>query len=487
MNNTQQEEKKGCGWYIGYAISFVIFRFLRRVWDGIVEASKKIKWLPFVYIGLVVTMILELLIFYECWFMGIVTVLTAFSFGIWNNIKEKPMREKREYFDNLFTTLKFTAPDGSLPYYLGENNISEYVTTHCFATLMPLNLWFKIKDHLEMQLNVKILDITQDERNNRVINVLIKTGNLQEYIDWTDYYISDENALNIGMGYSGVVGMDLEKYPHAFIAGDTGSGKSNILKCMIHQALIKDYDVVLIDFKRGVSFSDFIDEVDVVYEYPEALKVLKALVEETKNRLDLFRKARVDNINDYNHFANNYLNRKIVFIDELAELLVSPDKETSKAINDCIVTLTRLSRAVGINLIMGIQRPGSDVISGQIKSNVSYRVCGYYPDGPVSEIVLGNRMASELPRISGRFIIKDNDFKEVQCFFFDKMHNRKRPPEALLSSDYGYIDDDEYIDTDIDDDVTEDEIEQDTEAFEIEEPEPTTASDFDFDFSDFEE
>lgn len=67
---------------------------------------------------------------------------------------------------------------------------------------------------------------------------------------------------------------------------------------------------------------------------------------------------------------------------------------------------------------MGIQRPDSTVISGQIKNNVSYRVCGRFVDNEPSRIMLGDSMASTLPNIKGRFIVKDDGLQEVQSFYF---------------------------------------------------------------------
>ena len=50
----------------------------------------------------------------------------------------------------------------------------------------------------------------------------------------------------------------------------------------------------------------------------------------------------------------------------------------------------KTARASGINLVLGAQRPDANVMNGQIKNNVTVRVCGRFADGPVSEIVLGN-------------------------------------------------------------------------------------------------
>ena len=248
--------------------------------------------------------------------------------------------------------------------------------------------------------------------------LLLEIPPLPQLIDWQDDFISKDDVLNIGMGYYGIVGMDLEMFPHAFIAGKAGCGKSNILKCMIHQAIKKNYDIVLIDFKRGVSFSRFDNIIPVCYEYKDAMQVLSNLVAETMSRLDLLRKNKVESIKEYNIFYNGYFPRKIVFIDELAELLKPTDKEISKLIYDAITTLTRLSRAVGIHLIMGIHRPDSTIISGQIKNNVPFRVCGKVVDKEPSTIMLDSLRAKNLPDIRGRFIVKDDKYNEVQCFYY---------------------------------------------------------------------
>lgn len=97
------------------------------------------------------------------------------------------------------------------------------------------------KELLEVHTNAKIIDIKQAPDNYQQISLIIEMEPLPALVEWSDKYTDlEQNKLNIGLSYSGVVGMDLERQPHAFIAGETGSGKSNVLKCMIHQALIKN-------------------------------------------------------------------------------------------------------------------------------------------------------------------------------------------------------------------------------------------------------
>jgi len=401
-----------------YFLQQQIINLFKLLWTGTVTASKESKNIRIMYFCLIGFTFLSGLVFGRWGYMIWIMLIVALVIGIREYIKEAPMRKKRKFCNDVFITMKFKASDNIYPYFLYETEVSEYTTVFSFNTLIPVNNWLSRKDELEMCFGEKIIDIKQNTEDNRIIDVLVQASPLPAYLEWDNEFIDRNNTLSIGMSYMGIVGMNLEKYPHAFIAGETGSGKSNILKCLIYQALAKNYDVILIDFKRGVSFADFSDKVTIYYEYPEVIKVLKEMVGETNARLDKFRNTKVDNINDYNRTADNQLQRKIIFIDELAELLKTRDKETSNTLNDSIETLTRLSRAVGIHLIMGIQRPDSTIISGQIKNNVSFRVCGRFVDREPSRIMLSSDVASNLPNIKGRFIVKDDDLYEVQSFYF---------------------------------------------------------------------
>lgn len=365
-------------------------------------------------LGIVYVVLISLVVFYEYGYYAIpVIFITMIAATIWVHQKELPQKQQLQLFEQMFSGLNLHSTA-----YLYDKELSPFATLIAFNTLIPLKEWQSKKDALEVHMGIKIIDIKQDINDYRKVNVIVQSQVLPTYIEFSDNFLYlDDDILSIGYGYYGVVGMDLTKHPHCFIAGETGSGKSNILKCMIYQSLIKSYDVVLIDFKRGVSFSSFSKYVNICYEHESACKVLSDMVKLTNMRLDLFREFKVDNINDFNNSSGRYMERQIIFIDELAELLKVRDKILSNSLYDSIETLTRLSRATGIHLIMGIQRPDSTIVNGQIKNNVSYRVCGRFVDKEPSRIMLGNDIASKLPNIKGRFIIKDDELKEVQSFY----------------------------------------------------------------------
>ncbi|MFV0518276.1 MAG: helicase HerA-like domain-containing protein [Aminipila sp.] len=205
--------------------------------------------------------------------------------------------------------------------------------------------------------------------------------------------------------------INLNKYPHALIAGVTGSGKSVILRAMLWQCIKKGARIYMIDFKGGVEFGTEYEEFgEVVIERQHALDLLKELTKEMRLRLDLFRKDGVKNIEEYNNLhPNNMLCRIILACDEVSEMLDKTGLQKKEQaifyeIEGEMSSLARLSRAAGINMILATQRPDAKVIPGQIKNNLPIRISGRMVDKHASEIILGNTKASQLGETLGRFM-----------------------------------------------------------------------------------
>ena len=351
-------------------------------------------------------------------FGGLCLVGVLFVVGIYAKIKTYPIRKERLTYTDMFNQINFSAFNGSSPDFLGAQE-TEYFKILTFKSMIPLIEWQKRKDFFETYFNAQIAEINNNVDNNNIVNLCMIKKSLPEILLWNDKYIPTyKERLIIGAGYINYVFLDLNKSAHAFIAGETGSGKSNILKCLIYQCALKGHKIKLIDFKRGVSFSDFDKVVDIYSDYDKIQMFLEELVAETKHRLDLLRESRVESMEQYNRTVpiNNQMPRIILFIDELAELIRAGERQASKNITNSLETLTRLSRAAGINVIMGIQRPDAMIINGQIKNNVSLRICGRFVDPEPSRIMLGNDSANKLPKIRGRFIWKDDEQIEFQAF-----------------------------------------------------------------------
>lgn len=154
------------------------------------------------------------------------------------------------------------------------------------------------------------------------------------------------------------------------------------------------------------------------------LNVLTGLVEELERRKRAFAEAGCPDIDRYNRATGEGLERLIFACDEVAEVLdrTGGDSERKKLlgqIENKLATIARLGRAFGIHLILATQRPDANIIPGQIKNNLDFRVCGR-ADSVLSQIILDNTSAAkQIPKDArGRFITGDGTV--FQGYLFDE-------------------------------------------------------------------
>ena len=219
--------------------------------------------------------------------------------------------------------------------------------------------------------------------------------------------------------------VNLAHIPHILLGGSTGSGKSILLKLLLMQAIHKGAEVYIADFKGGVDFPPaWRGTCRMCFEEQDLLNVLTGLVEELERRKRAFAEAGCPDIDRYNKTTGKGLERLIFACDEVAEVLdrTGADSERKKLlgqIENRLATIARLGRAFGIHLILATQRPDANIIPGQIKNNMDFRVCGR-ADTVLSQIILDNASAAEqIPKDArGRFITGDGTV--FQGYLFDE-------------------------------------------------------------------
>ncbi|WP_243446836.1 FtsK/SpoIIIE domain-containing protein [Clostridium perfringens] len=333
-----------------------------------------------------------------------------------------------EEFKRAFEEMGFIDISGKTPKLINiKYDELTGIYQYFFKTYIPLDDWHPKSRVMESRLNKTIIEIVQGA-NKQIVQMNALDGDVKvaDKLLWSDDLIREEGVLNFGKSIAGEVKIALDEQPHVLVAGQTGSGKSVLMRCVLWQVYYQGADVYMIDFKAGVEFGlDYEKIGKVMTEVDETLKLLETLIVENTARLKQFRDAKVKNLKQYNKKFKTDLKRKVVFIDEVAQLMDSSgvDKETKAMLDKisyCIATLARTARATGIHLVLGAQRPDANIINGQIKNNVTVRVCGRFADGPVSEIVLGNNKAKKLPKIKGRFLFKvDDSTIEFQAYYFN--------------------------------------------------------------------
>jgi len=185
---------------------------------------------------------------------------------------------------------------------------------------------------------------------------------------------------------------DLTQMPHLLIAGETGSGKSvcinSLILSLVYRARPKDVRLLLIDPKRvELSVYNGIPHLvdKVVVDPKDAARRLQRVVLHMEERYKLFAYVGARNLQSYNrkmaleplpeNTAAPGVHRRalpflVVVIDELADLMLTAVGDVENA----IMRLAQMARAVGIHLIVATQRPSVDVLTGVIKANFPARI-----------------------------------------------------------------------------------------------------------------
>ena len=179
------------------------------------------------------------------------------------------------------------------------------------------------------------------------------------------------------------------------IGGTSGSGKSVLLRSVVVGLLLcapKDsVNFTLIDPKR-VTFVDLaglraLEEGRILCDVEETMEALKEAVEEMERRYELMEGAKVSHLTDYNAVAEERLRRRVLIIDEYADLMMH--KETAKDLEHFIQRLCQKGRAAGFHLLLATQRPDAKVVTGVIKANLQLRVALKVASKSNSQIILG--------------------------------------------------------------------------------------------------
>ena len=209
----------------------------------------------------------------------------------------------------------------------------------------------------------------------------------------TDAFMNHRSPLAFALGKT-ISGepyiCDLAAMPHLLIAGTTGSGKSVCLNSIIVSILFRmtpeKVKFVMIDPKRvELNVYQAIPQLlaPVVSEPRKAAAALSWAVEQMEDRYKRLAALGVRNIDGYNSIACSaephpkamgrhleYMQHIVIVIDELADLMLIARNE----VEDNIIRLAQMSRAVGMHLIIATQRPSVNVITGIIKANFPSRV-----------------------------------------------------------------------------------------------------------------
>jgi S-DNA-T family DNA segregation ATPase FtsK/SpoIIIE len=126
------------------------------------------------------------------------------------------------------------------------------------------------------------------------------------------------------------------------------------------------------------------------------LGILAWAIKEMDSRYRLMEAVNARDLDTYNlkmlRRGHAKLPRIVIFIDELADLMLSAPDQTE----GYVVRLAQMARATGIHMIVATQRPSTDIITGLIKANFPARISFMMASSIDSRVILDTNGAETL-------------------------------------------------------------------------------------------
>ncbi|MBY0315632.1 MAG: hypothetical protein K2Q26_08940 [Bdellovibrionales bacterium] len=266
----------------------------------------------------------------------------------------------------------------------------------------------------------KLVSSIELGNNRSFIEVTLSEKEIPKLVSYKKIQSTSLRPLSfiVGESLDGLITQNLSDLPHLLISGTSGGGKSNFFRqCLL--TLLKTtphIQLYLLDLKMGIEVVEFseIPSVKIAKNELEAVTYLKAINEEMKNRFKYLEKSRLKNIDP----KNSPFDTIVVAIDE-ASVLFGKERSGSdkKALiedaRSLLESLSKLSRAASIHLILATQKAVKDAIDTKVLENLQGRMVFKMMSTQGSTVALGNKRAQDLSNIKGRGIWQ-NGTQEIE-------------------------------------------------------------------------
>jgi S-DNA-T family DNA segregation ATPase FtsK/SpoIIIE len=227
--------------------------------------------------------------------------------------------------------------------------------------------------------------------------------------------------------------VNLGEMPHVLISGATGAGKSSLINSIVTSLVMRatpdTLRLMLVDPKR-VEMGQYNDLphllAPVVVDPKKAAGMLAWAVKEMERRYGLLAESGARDITSYQQMAARgelepgetdeeviaeiferttglasdvdaapgpeHLPYIVIVVDELNDLMMVAARD----VEESVVRIAQMARAVGIHLVLATQRPSVDVITGVIKANIPSRIAFAVSSLADSRVILDQAGAERL-------------------------------------------------------------------------------------------
>ena len=240
-------------------------------------------------------------------------------------------------------------------------------------------------------------------------------------------FFKAEIPLVLGRRADNKIGVkDLARIPHLLVAGTTGSGKSMFIISFICSLLFRhkpdSLRLLLIDPKQvDMSFFKDIPHLlaPIITSSQKAVRSLHWAIQEMEKRYRSLSEFKARDHKSFNQSVkklsvkeregHELKNQELephqqyyfeplplicIVIEEFGDLMA--DLSIRRTIENAVVRLAQKARASGIHLLLAMQSPRKDVVTGLIKTNIPGRISFKVASGMDSRVILDDMGAERL-------------------------------------------------------------------------------------------
>ena len=228
-----------------------------------------------------------------------------------------------------------------------------------FSTALPER--YIVEEYYISQNNAEVIIVYEDMKNYK-----------PEQYALFDYVskIKSMDLLSLYFDKKHIV--SLRDYPHFLISGASGSGKSYFANQIVIQAIIKGYEVVILDPKR--SYGLYRDFADYVYELDDIVEKMKSVESQMAQRMQQLQPELDKNPNVL--AVDVGFKPMLVVIEEYISLISSLDKKQKEEVERIVKNLSVLARQSNIHILMVMQAAGTENINATTRSNLTKILLG---------------------------------------------------------------------------------------------------------------
>ena len=287
--------------------------------------------------------------------------------------------------------------------------------------LKNLKHYAKLKKAIEVLTACmhKDIQLAESETNHFAIEIKKPADKIyyRDYIQMDD--ANNKYSALIGIDNNGhAINFDVKKTIHSLIGGATGMGKTSLINSILYSLSKKNtkqtMQIALIDTKKTLAMWENLPilfdkpATDGYYASDLLSKVIVEMVKRT-NKLSKLKMTKAEP-DTFPHL--------LLVVDELADLMLASNK---KYVEDKLVKIAQLGRAVNISIILATQNPIVKVCTSLIKANCPTRIALKTVSIKDSMNIFDNKKASTLSGAGDSMIRTADNPTEIRykCLFLE--------------------------------------------------------------------